>query len=245
MLRTARDREHALSPGDGAGDRWVVGDPRLGRTADTVAVNLVLPCARHNRRPSASLLDPSTSKSEHPMNRHSAIAATLILPAFMALAAQAQTAPPPLETVRNFQVVSTSLASSGQIAYDQIPLLGEEGYEVVVNLAVADEERNGREGFLVAQEGLTYVHIPVDWARPRLSDVEMFFDVMKANQDRKVYVHCFANMRASAFVYLYRTLVEGVPETEALSTMNEIWDPSELEQWAGLIERAKAEYRPH
>ena len=175
------------------------------------------------------------------MNRHSSIAVALLFPAFLAQAAQAQDAPPPLETVRNFQVVSNSLASSGQIGYDQIPLLREQGYEVVVNLATADEERNGREGFLVAQEGLTYVHIPVDWQQPQLSDVEMFFDVMQANEGRKVYVHCFANMRASAFVYMYRTLVEGVPEAEARATMSEVWDPGELEQWAGLIERAKAE----
>lgn len=176
------------------------------------------------------------------MNRHFTAAAALVLTASLASAAHAQDVPPPLETVRNFQVVSTSLASSGQIAYEQIPLLREEGYEVVVNLAVADEERNGREGFLVAQEGITYVHIPVDWQQPTLNDVEMFFDVMQANQDRKVYVHCFANMRASAFVYMYRTLVDGVPEDEARTTMSEVWDPGELEQWAGLIERAKAKY---
>ena len=57
-----------------------------------------------------------------------------------------------------------------------------------------------------------------------------------------MFVHCFANMRASAFVYLYRTLVEGVPEAEARGTMSEVWDPGELEQWASLIERAQAEH---
>lgn len=155
---------------------------------------------------------------------------------------QAQDSPAPLETVRNFQVVSESLASSGQIGYDQIPLLREQGYEVVVNLAVADEERNGEEGFLVTQEGLTYVHIPVDWQEPQLSDLQLFFDIMEASGERKVYVHCFANMRASAFVYLYRSLVLGVPEAEARATMNDVWDPNELEQWAELIENAQARW---
>ncbi len=154
-----------------------------------------------------------------------------------------QNGPPSLETIRNFQVVSDRLASAGQIGYEQIPLLREEGYEVVVNLAVADQDRNGQEGFLVAQSGLTYVHIPVDWEHPRVSDVEIFFDVMQANDDRKVFVHCFANMRASAFVYLYRTLVEGDAEAAAHATMSEVWDPGELQQWADLIQRAKAEYR--
>ncbi|MEX2468065.1 MAG: protein tyrosine phosphatase family protein [Gemmatimonadota bacterium] len=157
--------------------------------------------------------------------------------------AAGQQAPAPLDSVRNFQVVDDRLASAGQIAYDQVPEIRERGYEVVVNLAIADEERNGREGFHVAEEGLAYVHIPVDWEEPQVSDVRMFFDVMEANRDRKVFVHCFANMRASAFVYLYRTLVEGVPDDEALATMHAIWDPAEdQQQWADLIEQVKAEY---
>ena len=162
---------------------------------------------------------------------------SLSLPA--SLEAQNGSGPEPLETIRNWQHVDERLSSSGQIAYDQIPLLAEQGYEVVVNLAIADEERNAREGFYVAQSGLTYVHIPVDWQEPTMADVELFFDVMEANEDRKVYVHCFANMRASAFVYMYRTLVQGVPEAEARATMNEVWDPNELEQWGGLIRRAQ------
>ncbi len=170
-----------------------------------------------------------------------AAATVTLLLSTTAVTAQASD-PAPLETVRNFQIVSDRLASSGQIGYDQVSLIRDAGYDVVVNLAVADEERNAREGFVVAQAGLTYVHIPVLWERPTLDDLEMFFDVMRANEGRRVYVHCFANMRASAFVYLYRTLVQGVPEAEARATMNEVWDPGELEQWAGLIERAQAEY---
>lgn len=162
--------------------------------------------------------------------------------ALLASPVLAQDGPAPLETVRNFQQISDRLAASGQVTYDQVPLLREAGYDVVVNLAVADEERNAREGFLVTREGMTYIHIPVDWNEPAMDDVELFFDVMEANADRKVYVHCFANMRASAFVYLYRTLVEGVPEDEARATMNEVWDPWELEQWGGLIERAQENY---
>ena len=158
------------------------------------------------------------------------------------VASAQDTGPAPLQTIRNFQVVDDRLSSSGQIAYDQIPLLADEGFDVVVNLAIADEERNGREGFLVAQQGLTYVHIPVDWQRPTLDDVALFFDVMKANADRKVYVHCFANMRASAFVYLYRSLVEGVPEAEARATMNAVWDPNEVAPWGDLIRRARETY---
>jgi len=166
-----------------------------------------------------------------------ALAAVVLSLGAHAVSAQS---PAPLESIRNWQEVSEGLSSSGQIGYDQIPLLVDEGFDVVINLAIADEARNGQEGFLVAESGLTYVHIPVDWEEPELTDVEMFFDVKQANADRKVYVHCFANMRASAFVYMYRTLVEGVPEATARGTMNEVWDPDELDQWGDLIRRAQA-----
>jgi uncharacterized protein (TIGR01244 family) len=157
--------------------------------------------------------------------------------------AQPAPAPEPLESVRNFQVVDDRLASAGQIAYDQVPQIRERGYEVVVNLAIADEERNGREGFHVTQEGLTYVHVPVDWAEPTHDDVRKFFAVMEANRDRKIFVHCFANMRASAFMYLYRTLVEDVPEVEARSTLDAVWDPADQPQWERLIQSFSEEYR--
>ena len=67
----------------------------------------------------------------------------------------------------------------------------------------------------MTQAGMTYIQIPVDWQDPSLRDLELFFDVMEANEDRNVYVHCFANMRVSVFVYLYRTLRQGMSEDEA------------------------------
>ena len=160
-----------------------------------------------------------------------------------------EAAPAPLETVRNFQVVSERLASSGQIGYDQIPLIAEQGYDVVINLAIADEERNGQEGFLVAQNGLSYVHIPVDWQDPKVSDVEKFLGVMEAYKDQKVYVHCFANMRASAFVYLHRVREQAAPTQAAREVLIKLWEYSpgyelhKIGQWRDLIARVEA--APH
>ena len=57
-------------------------------------------------------------------------------------------------------------------------------------------------------------------------------------------MHCFANMRASAFTYLYRTLVEGVDADEAREDMLAVWDPGLDErwgQWDRLIRNAEAD----
>ena len=144
-----------------------------------------------------------------------------------------------LEDIQAYVKISDDLSTSGQIGYDQIALLKEAGFEVVINLATADEERNGLEGFLVTQEGMTYIHIPVSWQNPSQRDLKLFFDVMEVNKDRKVYVHCFANMRVSAFVYLYRTLHQDVSEEQAKEDLAKIWDPYSLDQWANFIETAQ------
>ncbi len=156
------------------------------------------------------------------------------------LLAQSNSDKPMLEDIRAYLRINDNLSTSGQIEYDQIALLKEAGFEVVINLAPADEERNGSEGFLVTQQGMAYVQIPVSWKDPSERDLKMFFDVMASNQDRKVYVHCFANMRVSAFVYLYRTLHKGVSEEAARADMEKIWDPNTQEQWTNFIARAQA-----
>jgi protein tyrosine phosphatase (PTP) superfamily phosphohydrolase (DUF442 family) len=145
-----------------------------------------------------------------------------------------------LEKIRAYLRIDDRLATSGQIQYEQIQAIKDAGFDIVVNLAPAREDRNFEEGFRVTEKGMTYIQIPVDWENPSPRDLELFFDVMKASQDRQVYVHCFANMRVSVFVYLYRTLVLGVPEDEALVDLAKIWDPATEPQWARFIERMEA-----
>ena len=72
------------------------------------------------------------------------------------------------------------------------------------------------EGKLVAEDGPTYVNIPVSWQQPTYEDFELFSAVMNGARDRKVLVHCQLNMRASAFTFLYRVIHEGVPPEEAM-----------------------------
>lgn len=147
-----------------------------------------------------------------------------------------------LEDIRAYLRIDDNLSTSGQITYDQIGLLKEAGFEVVINLAPADKDRNQLEGYLVTEQGMSYVQIPVSWKNPSERDLKMFFDIMEANRDRKVYVHCFANMRVSAFVYLYRTLHEGVSEEVARADLAEIWDVNTQEQWVTFIERMQKKH---
>ena len=98
------------------------------------------------------------------------------LAALTATAAQAQAgdAEDPLADITNYVKISDHLSTSGQIAYDQIEAIKEAGFEVVVNLAPARDDANGLEGFLVVEQGMSYVHIPVSWQAPSQRDLQLF-----------------------------------------------------------------------
>jgi uncharacterized protein (TIGR01244 family) len=152
--------------------------------------------------------------------------------------------PRALSDIPAYRLIDNRLATSGQIAYDDITAIQAAGYDMVVNLAPADKDRNGEEGFRVVEQGMAYMHIPVSWENPSLRDLDLFLDFMTQNRDRKVFVHCFANMRVSTFVYLFRTLKEGVPEEEARKDLLAVWDPASLAQWHSFVERARTEFGP-
>lgn len=133
-----------------------------------------------------------------------------------------------LETIYNFRAISDNLATSGQATEEQFAAVKEAGFELVINLALLDSKYNlENEAEIIAGLGIEYIHIPVIWDNPTQENLQEFFDVMDANREKKVWVHCIANFRVSAFVMLYRTIKKGVPLAEADQYMRLTWNPEE------------------
>ena len=146
----------------------------------------------------------------------------------------------PLSGIYNFQAVSDNLGTAGQPTAKQFEAVKEAGYEVVINLALGTTPRDlPNEGPLLAENGIDYIHIPVDFERPTKEDLNQFFDAMDQHQDKKCFVHCIANARVSAFVLLYRVLRQGVSLEEAKATMNQIWQPNPT--WQTFIDDTLAQ----
>jgi uncharacterized protein (TIGR01244 family) len=139
------------------------------------------------------------------------------------------------EEIYNYLLLSDSIATGGQPTEGQIAAIAENGYEVVINLGLADTEYAlENEEAVVRAHGMQYIHLPVIWERPTKFDLERFFKVMEANQDKKVFVHCAANMRASVFIALYRILQIGWPEEKAFEAVKRIWAPNDT--WQRFID---------
>lgn len=133
------------------------------------------------------------------------------------------------------------LWSSGQLSerdIDQLPALG---IEAVINLALPTSPGAlADEADRVARLGIAYVQIPVLWEDPKPEQFNQFAAILTAFRGRKVWVHCAKNMRASAFIHLYRRRMLGETETEAAFPLCEVWRPDEI--WRAFIQRVLLEH---
>lgn len=147
-----------------------------------------------------------------------------------------------MENIYNFLKISDSIATSGQPTKEQFSELKDSEYQVVVNLALPTSANAlPGEKEIVEDLGMEYIHIPVVWENPKIEDLDRFFSVMSKNKHKKTFVHCAANMRVSAFMYLYRRLRDRVNEEEAKQDLYQIWQPNAT--WQQFIERAIEKYQ--
>lgn len=148
-----------------------------------------------------------------------------------------------IEEIYNYLQLSDSLATAGQPTQAQFSTIKESGYQVVVNLARSDSPKAlPNEQAIVESLGIQYINIPVVWENPTIEDISHFFSVMEANADKSVFVHCAANMRVSAFIYLYRLIHQGISEPQAQQNLHQIWTPNP--QWQEFMQQVIEHYQP-
>lgn len=108
-----------------------------------------------------------------------------------------------MKDIYNFLQLTDTLFTSGMPTPEQLPLLAENGVQVVINLATSKSEGaipNEKE--LIEALKIKYYNIPVEWSAPTAEDLQQFFDLMDEHKKSKVLVHCQANYRATGFVTL-------------------------------------------
>jgi len=142
-----------------------------------------------------------------------------------------------INEIYNYLQIEDLFATSGQPSEAQFLLIREAGYETVINLAPTSVLENSviNEDQILADLGLTYVHIPVDFKDPTEDDFGAFVDTLRRRTSEKVWVHCAANMRVSAFTYRYRREILSEDEARARSDLRKIWEPVGV--WREFINR--------
>jgi protein tyrosine phosphatase (PTP) superfamily phosphohydrolase (DUF442 family) len=145
-----------------------------------------------------------------------------------------------LSDIRNFRSIDDRLGTAGQPTEAQLDDVAAAGYAVVVNLGLLDPKYClPDEAGAVAALGMAYRHIPVKFDAPRVEDFRTFVAAMDAWSDRKVFVHCAANFRASAFVAVYGELRLGWTPARAEELVRLMWQPNAT--WRAFIDKCRAE----
>ena len=146
-----------------------------------------------------------------------------------------------LTAITNFLAISERHLTGGMPTCEQLFLLRNAGVATVINLtpddspqALNDEER------LVSEFEMEYIHIPVIWGQPKLTDLKLFFQTMDEHVNRTIFIHCVLNMRVSVFVYLYRRIIQNIPDEQAYPLVLQIWNPDPT--WGAFINDAFAYY---
>jgi protein tyrosine phosphatase (PTP) superfamily phosphohydrolase (DUF442 family) len=143
-----------------------------------------------------------------------------------------------LNRIRNFLQLDERLATSGMPRPEDFDVMGQSGFEVVINLAMpTSDHAMANEGDLVTRAGMTYIHIPVNFEAPRTEDFARFAAIMDTLNERRVFVHCAANMRVSAFLFLHRVR-RGTSRAEAEQDLKRIWHPDGV--WREFINQQLA-----
>lgn len=146
-----------------------------------------------------------------------------------------------LEGIYNYRQYSDNLCTSGQPTEKQFQLIKSAGFTSVINLAPVDKNNSQKsaencledEAGLLASLGIDYVHMPVDFKYPEEAVYQEFVVLMDKLKGQKVWIHCAANMRVSAFLYRYRRDVLKLDDKEARRVMDTIWHPSG--QWKKFL----------
>jgi len=136
-----------------------------------------------------------------------------------------------LDSIFNFLQLSDRVATAGQPTEKQFLSVKDAGYQVVINLAPRTAENAlPDEKMTVESLGMQYVHIPVKFDRPTVEDFDRFCLAMQENAQDSVFVHCAANLRVSAFCYLYRRIHQGLSAEVAQVELQQIWTPNKTWQ---------------
>lgn len=144
-----------------------------------------------------------------------------------------------LESILNFFLITETVGTAGQPTRAQFSAVKNADFSAVVNLNVSNSENAlPEEGDIISSLGMKYIHIPVPWDAPSVSHLKQFFaviDTMEAAGD-KVFVHCAANYRVSAFMYKYLTLRKNFSPADATSPVLKKWLPEMDDNWKSIIE---------
>lgn len=149
-----------------------------------------------------------------------------------------------LTEILNWRRWDDRVTLSGQPTEVQLSQIKDLGVSHIVNLGPhTNKGALDDEAGSVAQLGMAYVYIPVDFEEPTEEDYVAFCKTLDALKNEQIHVHCIYNARVSAFFYRYAKSGMGGTEANALELMEGIWRPGGV--WAKFVGNPNAIEQPN
>ncbi|MGV6851286.1 MAG: protein tyrosine phosphatase family protein [bacterium] len=141
----------------------------------------------------------------------------------------------PVQDIYHYYQHPFNIATSGQPTASEFDDILAQGYKSVINLALPDSDGALlNEASIVTESGANYVQIPIDFEHPKIEQLKLFMDLLDTLTGQKIWVHCAANFRVSAFMYCYLINRKGFSEDQAKSDIFEFWKPEQV--WVELMQ---------
>ena len=134
-----------------------------------------------------------------------------------------------MDSILNYIQIDDNISTAGQPTKKQFKIIAENNFDIVINLAMHNKGALKEEDKIVSKSGMLYIHIPITWKTPEIERLKIFLNLLKVLQqeNKKVFIHCIMNYRASAFIYQYKRFILKQTNIELIAPKkfkpNKVW----------------------
>lgn len=131
--------------------------------------------------------------------------------------------------ISNYIKINNQISTAGQPTKKEFKQIANEGFEVVINLAMHNKGALKKEDKIVSKNGMMYIHLPITWEAPEVDRLKLFLKILESfeKENKKIFIHCIKNYRASVFMHLYKKFVWREKDSEFIAPVeyvpNEVW----------------------
>ena len=130
-----------------------------------------------------------------------------------------------IENIDYFKKNDEKISTSEQPTENEIKLIAEDGFEVLINARPQSEmDEIFDEKKLAENLGMKYFLIETELGNPSMDELTKFLELMTKFEGKKIFLHCHKNKRASGLLAVYRVVKLGWEKDNAIKKVKEIWE---------------------
>ncbi len=130
--------------------------------------------------------------------------------------------------VENFFKIDDKIYTSGLPNINDFECIAKKNFKIVISLTMpTDSKVIKNEEQILTKLNITYIHIPVNFYKPKIEDFKIFLKIINIFKDEKLWIHCTKNYRVTTFIYLYKLIELKEDDKKLLETF---WKPNETWQ---------------